>query len=58
MYKVGEKTETVRTAGKVKVKCVIVGDSKVGKTCLATRLSSLEVPSAYVPTTFDSYVGQ
>ncbi|KAK6181107.1 hypothetical protein SNE40_009038 [Patella caerulea] len=40
---------------KSNIKCVIVGDPMVGKTCLARRLASHEFQSEYTPTMFDNY---
>ena len=42
---------------KLSLKCCIVGDTGVGKSSLATRMSHRSFKTDYTPTLFDNFAG-
>ncbi|XP_050994648.1 rho-related GTP-binding protein RhoJ isoform X1 [Labeo rohita] len=51
----GTNRDPLATTAKKMLKCVVVGDGAVGKTCLLMSYANDAFPEEYVPTVFDHY---
>ncbi|CAI9740903.1 cdc42 homolog isoform X2 [Octopus vulgaris] len=48
-------SELDESLDKSNIKCVLVGDSAIGKSCLAARITNNTFHTEYLPTLFDNY---